>query len=1294
IVVDLGKVCPISGIMINCPGGGVAGVQFPKRITFRVSDDNESFYEVAELTPKGLKQDGKSWYTHKFLADGLKTRGRYVMISLDKAGTTAFADEVEVYKGDLDPASVTFAGKALNRMEMAFAQYALTPRTYTRGASPETPHIKWMTPLSGGPVKAIVMAYSDDMRDVVEVAQRLDLDYTPVSHYSFYRPEPLGQLMQEQIERALPTAQVMIVGGFRWEAMPKDLVEKIKARVKEGMGLVCVSLLSEWLDPVKDMVKEGALSGDQGILDPVPVSLLPGYVKRKSYFQLADFGKGRVAFFQPQLLARSAHSLTMDFSLADIGESPAGPIEYSYGVLNRLILWAARRDVRKISQFSASPEAIRVEVAPRDHDGRLEVVVRDTFFEPMLTKQIPAPAAGGKFEIRPPAGGNGTHAVDVWLRDAKGAVVDLASSFYETRHPAKIEAIALSKPVYAAGEPIEASVKVGGAAAGMRVEARLLDTLDREVAPVMTAAIGADGKAVFRLPLPAPLTLAARLHVSLLRGDTLIEKRFERVWIDLPTRDDYTFCAWYAWTSQPHAYYGMKLLRQFGVDTLVTLPGVERAQNTAWGNVRHGPENVSRVVPANKDDSRVRVPCLTDPDFRAKVGAKVAELAKAMRPYGVTEWSLGDESTLGRRDYCTSPSCLAAFREYLKQQHKTLAALNESWGSRFAKWEDVTPAKLTDVEKGGKIGAWLEHRRYMESVFADYHDWLRKVIVKEIPEARVGISGTPNVNSYSGHDWWKLMQGPLTHLSGYGGMQRELQRSFVRPGTFVTTFLGYDYKDSDEQRGRYAPWDLLFHGSGGVNYYTLESNTLNCPLIRPDMSLTNKAGWFFEEIRELKAGFGKLFMEARLEQDGIAVHYSPASIHAATALGLFSHRERLKNFGVNLNNVGKILQQIHAQYDFVHEEQMARGELRGRKALILPWSSAISEREAAAIKEFVEQGGTVIADSFCGVRDDHGSPRAMLDDLFGVKQPADVPQLEAKELVMGSGAAAAGLGALAGVKTVPVACGAERLALAGGAALAAIGKAPAVVVNKVGKGRAILLNCSFFYYGDVAEGGVAGEVLEETAAALSVTAPIRAFVRGLLDAAGATAPIGVVTTPKEMSAEIELARWKLGEARLLGVVRSVQAGPVDRKDTLSCALVLPKPFEVYESRSGKYLGKTAKIEDRFARGLARVYALLPYRVEKVTLSGGASATAGQAVKVNIGLATSGGPAGTHVAHLSVSGPDGKERPWYAQNVVVKEGRAEAVIPLAFNDPAGEWKVVVRDVATGVEGAMSFRAGAQ
>jgi hypothetical protein len=89
-------------------------------------------------------------------------------------------------------------------------------------------------------------------------------------------------------------------------------------------------------------------------------------------------------------------------------------------------------------------------------------------------------------------------------------------------------------------------------------------------------------------------------------------------------------------------------------------------------------------------------------------------------------------------------------------------------------------------------------------------------------------------------------------------------------------------------------------------------------------------------------------------------------IHAAEATGLFDHRDALRNYNTNLSNLSRILQQCHYQYDFIHADQMTAGELAKVKLLILPWSSAISDAEAQAIKGFVERGGTALADSYCG----------------------------------------------------------------------------------------------------------------------------------------------------------------------------------------------------------------------------------------------------------------------------------------------------------------------------------------
>lgn len=1270
ITVDLGEVRAIDGIMINCPGGGRAGVMFPQNVIYLVSDDGEAFHEVAHLTPAGLRQDGTNWYTHRFLADDLNTRGRYVMIVLDKAGSTVFADELEIYAGDHDPAAVTFTSPPVSRTEMAFAQYGITPESYRPGQFPESPHVEWARPLAGGPLRTIMLCYSDDMREVCEVAQRIDLDYEPVQHFSFYRDTELGQLMQEQIEKTLPDAEVMVVAGFRWAAMPAELLEKIRARVREGMGLVCVSIQPAWLDPIADIFAESPLPGDQGILDAIAMEALPDYrPPREAHFHLGMYGQGRVARVRWGEFTRPEHSMLPNLQLADIDDDGVGAGEIAHAAFAKLLLWAARRE-------------------PAGEGATIERVWRDRQFDEQARATVDA-AEGLLGADQDACQLNGRNTVTSWLRDADGAVVDFAVEAYDVQRDAAIESVEMLQEVFAHGEPVEAMVSIAGDRQGLVLRARLVDTYGRQLGPMQEIPVPAAGAVPPSMPAPDALTLVADLHTELVRGEEVLEKRLDRAFIATPEdRDDLIFCAWYAWDFQPVSFWGLRMLEKMGVDTYVSLPGAWRAENASYANVRHGPENVERVVPQDTDDSLVRVPCLTDPDYRAQVAQRVTNMAAEVRRFGVEEWSLGDESTLGRRDYCTSPTCLAAFRQWLRERFDTVADLNASWGTDFATWDDVVPCTREEVEGRADLGQWLDHRRYMERLFTDYHTWLRELIEAEIPNARVGISGTPRPNSYSGHDWWQLMQEALTHLSGYGGVQRELQRSFMRPGTFYSTFLGYDYKDSNEQRARYAPWDLLLHGASGINYYTLVSNTLNCPLVRPDGSLSHHAEWFFPEVAELKRGIGRLLIAADYVDDGIAIHYSPPSVHAATAAGLFAPSNQLRNWQANVTNVGRIIQQLHLQFDFIHEDQMRAGELSRYRVLILPWSSAISDAEAAAIREFVEAGGMVIADSYCGVRDDHGHARPMLDDLFGIRQPLDPPELQPAILELSDPADAS----IFGAAQVPVASGSAGLEVTEGRANASVGGAQALIFHRVGEGQAVFLNCSFSNYMQVEETGVAGETQEETLSAEGVTRTIRQLMGGLLDTAGVAPSFRI--DAGDLSPQLETSRQLVGDVELIGVLRSITSGAIDRDDALPYALVLPEARHVYDVRAGAYLGEVDRIEGQALRGVAQLYAVLPYRVTGLSMQGPATARPGEALEFALSLQAEGGAIARHVIRVEVQAPgeSAEDRYWYARNLTTDGGRASFVLPLAHNDPEGAWTITARDVISGEQATVMLTVG--
>jgi hypothetical protein len=56
--------------------------------------------------------------------------------------------------------------------------------------------------------------------------------------------------------------------------------------------------------------------------------------------------------------------------------------------------------------------------------------------------------------------------------------------------------------------------------------------------------------------------------------------------------------------------------------------------------------------------------------------------------------------------------------------------------------------------------------------------------------------------------------------------------------------------------------------------------------------------------------------------------------------------------------------------------------------------------------------------------------------------------------------------------------------------------------------------------------------------------------------------------------------------------------------------------------------------------------------------------------------------GSHVVHVDVLDPQGTPMPQYSGNLLAPGGHAARQIPLALNDPAGQWTIRVHDVLSG------------
>ncbi|MEN6549457.1 MAG: sugar-binding protein [Armatimonadia bacterium] len=200
----------------------------------------------------------------------------------------------------------------------------------------------------------------------------------------------------------------------------------------------------------------------------------------------------------------------------------------------------------------------------------------------------------------------------------------------------------------------------------------------------------------------------------------------------------------------------------------------------------------------------------------------------------------------------------------------------------------------------------------------------------------------------------------------------------------------------------------------------------------------------------------------------------------------------------------------------------------------------------------------------------------------------------------------------------------------------------------------------------------------------SATAQQAAALDGALTKLGVRAALSWQLAEGGLPAQTEAYRYALGEAQFLGLVRAATTEAAREGDVV---LRLPERRFVYDARAGKLLGHCDRLQVAIPAGEARFLALLPYRVEGLGLR---CRVEGRELRIVADVRCNTRPT-DHVLHLELTAP-GQSTPVFAytRNLTAQAGRLDMVIPLALNDPPGQWQATIRDVATGTSAKQTFR----
>jgi len=1096
----------------------------------------------------------------------------------------------------------------------------------------------------------------------------------------------------------------------------------------------------------RDAVTKGKWELGQAhfITEGFPIELLPEGTAGGSFYEykpqgdvliksgtnpilaVKNYGKGRVVAmayleegFTPQSINPNETKIYWDYW------------EYQYSLLTRSLLWASGRELAvHIQSLSANDQELRLSLS--SNGGRtvaIEVTGKNEFGQPLGSTHIEKALSLGSNSIvipgsslRPAVGWPGGRQIfNVIIRDSKdNSTLNWGAATFVSPKRAMMSSTKPAVDVYKRGETLSAVLRASGNLSGLQMRMQVSDDLGRLLG---TVSAPARGERTFTYPLKDFLGKFALVSGELVdeRGAIVDQIRAKPVMVvqDVRRTKEYTALVSFGGTKHYLQDAQMKMVRGAAADTGFTWGGdVDNSLNVPRGTFGvywydRGPTTPEAMDRAIADYQKTgdfealgyltkkelykrtgnkkflqRTPSFNDHAFLNSLADIVRASARNKARYNMDYYFVGDEGSLTSYgdavDFDWSPPALADFRSWLKQEYGMLVALNKEWRTSFTDWSQVVPYTTDEAKKTRNFAPWADHRTFMEITFARAYQAARDAAIEGDPDAHIAVSGTQATNAYDGADWSRLDRIIDDFLSYDGGNQWDMHRSFAKPNSMIGFWTGYGSHGLAVQN---AIWTAAIHNVLHPNIFWMYS------FLNPDMTYSASArdmGRAFSSLRF--EGVGKLLMESKRQQDGIALYYSMPSIHAASILGYHQRssddddtvpdKARL-SFPANRDGWVKTIKDLGLQFDFVSSEEVAKNPISNEKykVLILPLAFALSNEEVQHIEQFVSNGGVVIADSSPGLMDEHCAwqDNPPVNKLFGITtSSSDKRELKLidDDVRLNTQAQSWGMPSivLAGMRIAE-----PDLKASNGTALVQIGKDDAAIVHSVGKGWTIYLNTVWDQYPKQRANNFGG-------------ASYRELARAILEKAGVHPLIQVLTPDGHPISQSQIARYKFGNSEVVAIVKEnlalkavvgrdgvttyndAKLGEVARQDL---TIKLPQKMYVADVQTGKQFGYTDVVRTPILIGDALVLGLRPEE-HQIKIEGANAAQRGDHVSVTVTSTST----SNSLVRCHVLGPDGTHMAIYSTNILLENGRGSFILPFALNDPPGRYVIRTTDVISG------------
>ncbi len=824
-----------------------------------------------------------------------------------------------------------------------------------------TPHLEWVESLEGGKLRALFVVSLSRARLVIEIAQRMPLDYAAVTtalrtydlaitdhpaYDNLYTGTSRAAKTQELLDKLESEYEVVVIAGVDLGQLPARVKLRILERVQAGAGLVLYDVRGT--ESLQAIFAHPAPAGEAAIQ-----ALAPADPSLRAY----SFGAGRIVTAARMNVAPFHYD----------GPAWWARFENANVLTMRTLLWAGGRNL-----VAEAPE-LEGTSARRKANGRLRL--RDSW-NAVLTEN-----ADPVLELPPLP--TGTYYLDL----VDGSEPGVFTFQVDSGHTAEVT---ITDDAIDGFSPIRPTLLLNAPVQNGRATVSLIDMPYQRIWYQREILLG-DGLefplAIEEYHMP---TLAATVRVDVHTGETPVASASTIVYFPWYQQHAPLY-ADTLWEYNPGGVDRIRAIAEYDVmgysGLLNRIDGDRPSVQTYMHlNLRHGAHNFGfalgntgigenltdeeqESIALAKEDFSIGNPH-TEPAIRATVRSMIRH--KSLDRYPLAFYGLGNETKLPYTNGFTEADT-RFLREMLRDRYGDIATLNAAWGRTYASFDEVPNMPMEEARVNGMYPEYMAHRRLIDETVRRRIEIISDEVARIDPHAHMGCDGTWSLSN-DGINMEEILANPrVNHWEQYSRLPRaEVLRS-LRPdaGGFLWGWIMAN--DSYPE----APWFNLLIGCGNHANWFLSGCSIGGMQLSADYRPWRPR--MVDELEKLRTGVAQLLNTTPLRGDGLAIWES----YTSNVAGLLGDPRLPRSTDTSMPLIDYCYQH-GLTFDFVARRGMAE-KLAGYRVLVLPGSTAIADDEAAAMLAFVRNGGTLIADLNPGILNDSFGLLAQnrLHELFG-----------------------------------------------------------------------------------------------------------------------------------------------------------------------------------------------------------------------------------------------------------------------------------------------------------------------